>query len=537
MVLVLATVVALVVAGCGAGDTGDSASPSPAPVPSVDGVAVVPAAGAVAEGVSIGVTRAASSLKSPGASLIGGPVEIATSDGSQPSGPVEITFTLNPSARIDATTQLLVMHHDQRTDRWFPEPATVDATNRTITATVSSLSPFDVITWIGGIVTGNRTTSGPEGCGKAPDWIDGVLIYNGRNDALRGCLSSSGKQAVLHLLNNRGFPVTMSIGNGNPKVQVDTPNPGDAVNNLSVALAQRNPSRIVMAPGAAATLTYNQPTSGVVKVRVEAKRDGLSYWTSVMGTALGGLLSAAAKGDQQAKTTLDKITAAASGAVGAGDCGTVLGSLTTNPSPDAGDGASAITACSDQFAQYMKDSGRPDWLIDLFKKTVRALTVIDIGYKFIDGLGDQYPIPSALFDMTAPKKQKASLALAYVDKCYSGGDTLVIKPTEVATACEGSSIILNMRWSSWTATRAEGVGLSRETDCEPTCAEGQRFQYPVRVIVDRPTNTDCGRFYGRITIIYPKDFPPYFSRSEARSGIVSDFLPNYSCRDAAEAGQ
>ena len=143
-----------------------------------------------------------------------------------------MSFTLGATP-ADSVPQ--VVHFDDELGSWLLEPTQFDRQSSVATAVVDTLSPFDVIdrvTWFGGYITGNRTSGGPSGCVAAPGYVEGVSLYNGRNDALRACFGSSTDSAVaLQLsLNNRGYPFTIAFSDAAPRNATVEPSiPGDSL--------------------------------------------------------------------------------------------------------------------------------------------------------------------------------------------------------------------------------------------------------------------------------------------------------------------
>lgn len=358
--------------------------------------------GAFPPGSSIDLSESDGSVsESPSTSLIGGPIQVTERSGLQPQAPVEVVFEVDPAvlARVDVP---LVIHYDEAVGVWTAEPTTVDLDAGTVVVSLDSFSWLDLvdaITYTAGSITGNRAGSGPTDCGTPPDWVDGILAYNGQNDPLRTCLSTSANgELEVHVVNNRGYPVTLTLGEGHPRIFTEPAVPGDAVSMLSVALAQRNAAATVVQSGAQVHLVYERPAPGeVVNVHVKARTDALSYWTSAMGSALSGFVANGINSSDPRVQAWNRIRKQVANAQGQTDCLLTVVSETAVPPQDAAVGAEALQTCSDQFQEVMRQEGVNGRLIGAFSKTVKALAIVDTGYKLIDRAAD--PVNGAGFDL------------------------------------------------------------------------------------------------------------------------------------------
>jgi hypothetical protein len=58
----------------------------------------------------------------------------------------------------------------------------------------------------------------------------------------------------------------------------------------------------------------------------------------------------------------------------------------------------------------------------------------------------------------------------------------VQKPEEIMLTCaDGGMIVTDIKWQSWNSEEAIGSGIYSQNMCEPSCAEGQRVDVPVRL--------------------------------------------------------
>ena len=77
------------------------------------------------------------------------------------------------------------------------------------------------------------------------------------------------------------------------------------------------------------------------------------------------------------------------------------------------------------------------------------------------------------------------------------------------TCADGGLYVEKIKWSTWSKEGATGIGIFSENLCEPSCAEGQRVEAPVNVVLSNLTEQN-GKYYLRtLDISTPngKDFP------------------------------
>jgi hypothetical protein len=84
------------------------------------------------------------------------------------------------------------------------------------------------------------------------------------------------------------------------------------------------------------------------------------------------------------------------------------------------------------------------------------------------------------------------------------------RPTGIILTCgDGGFRLINLRWTEWTARVANGTGVARVNDCDPSCAEGEFRSYPVSVTLSQPRfcrNTRRRQFV-RVTLGFPGERP------------------------------
>jgi len=58
----------------------------------------------------------------------------------------------------------------------------------------------------------------------------------------------------------------------------------------------------------------------------------------------------------------------------------------------------------------------------------------------------------------------------------------VQRPEQIMLTCaDGGMIVTDIKWQSWNSEEAIGSGIYSQNMCEPSCAEGQRVDVPVRL--------------------------------------------------------
>ena len=79
------------------------------------------------------------------------------------------------------------------------------------------------------------------------------------------------------------------------------------------------------------------------------------------------------------------------------------------------------------------------------------------------------------------------------------------KPELIFLTCaDGGLYVEKIKWSTWTKDGATGIGIFSENLCEPSCAEGQRVEAPVNVVLSNLTEHN-GKYYLRKLDIRTKD--------------------------------
>jgi hypothetical protein len=89
-------------------------------------------------------------------------------------------------------------------------------------------------------------------------------------------------------------------------------------------------------------------------------------------------------------------------------------------------------------------------------------------------------------------------------------ETAVYKPESITITCaDGGIFVEKIKWNTWSKDGATGSGVFSENLCEPSCAEGQRVEAPVNLLLTNLTEQN-GKYYLRtldISTANGKDFP------------------------------
>ncbi|MBS4730572.1 serine/threonine protein kinase [Mycobacterium sp. SM1] len=114
------------------------------------------------------------------------------------------------------------------------------------------------------------------------------------------------------------------------------------------------------------------------------------------------------------------------------------------------------------------------------------------------------PVPAA-----APPQPHPPTGPIIIARCWYPGSDLGERPSAVEFGCDGTGELQNMHWTSWGPAGADGTGTAVETNCVPSCAEGQRIAYPVVVhaegIMTAPASCRADfSYYSTLVIAYPQ---------------------------------
>ncbi|HEY8044611.1 MAG TPA: hypothetical protein VIF35_10120 [Streptosporangiaceae bacterium] len=79
-----------------------------------------------------------------------------------------------------------------------------------------------------------------------------------------------------------------------------------------------------------------------------------------------------------------------------------------------------------------------------------------------------------------------------------------VRPGGYDVGCTANELLRTLYWQTWRGT-AYGNGVLKVDDCTPTCAQGKYIDYPVLIVLWRPTSWPghAGhRYFSRMTWIF-----------------------------------
>jgi hypothetical protein len=84
---------------------------------------------------------------------------------------------------------------------------------------------------------------------------------------------------------------------------------------------------------------------------------------------------------------------------------------------------------------------------------------------------------------------------------------------------DGTTVLWDMTWPTWTAAKAVGTGTEKINDCDPSCAGGKLHAVRVTVTLTKPV-LDCAagdarRLWARASFAYPNGLPAALSGENA----------------------
>jgi hypothetical protein len=118
-------------------------------------------------------------------------------------------------------------------------------------------------------------------------------------------------------------------------------------------------------------------------------------------------------------------------------------------------------------------------------------------------------IVSGFLSVPGVAQPPRSIGPIIVARCWHPGSNLSERPSDVEFGCDGTGELQNMNWTSWGPAGADGTGTAVETNCVPSCAEGQRVRYPAVVhaegVMIAPTSCRADfSYYSTLVIAYPQ---------------------------------
>lgn len=81
-----------------------------------------------------------------------------------------------------------------------------------------------------------------------------------------------------------------------------------------------------------------------------------------------------------------------------------------------------------------------------------------------------------------------------------GGQPSAFPVSLILTCADGGITMIDIVWSTWTASSARGAGSLRENSCTPTCAQGTFVNHPATITLSAPTPFDGTTLFTRASI-------------------------------------
>lgn len=72
----------------------------------------------------------------------------------------------------------------------------------------------------------------------------------------------------------------------------------------------------------------------------------------------------------------------------------------------------------------------------------------------------------------------------YVTNCTKAS----YKPKRLDLACDGTNLLTDLKWTSWSSSRASGKGTDSLNTCTPDCANGKRHKLAATVTLSKPAS-------------------------------------------------
>ena len=93
----------------------------------------------------------------------------------------------------------------------------------------------------------------------------------------------------------------------------------------------------------------------------------------------------------------------------------------------------------------------------------------------------------------------ATTPASYYNDC---GAAAVVMPKSITEYCaDAGAGVINIKWSTWGATSAKGIGTFYINGCDPNCASGKTYKTSkVAVLLNGATKTHGKNFLMRVTV-------------------------------------
>jgi hypothetical protein len=97
----------------------------------------------------------------------------------------------------------------------------------------------------------------------------------------------------------------------------------------------------------------------------------------------------------------------------------------------------------------------------------------------------------------------------------------VRRPRTIVYSADGSAFLAgdgksarspgNLKWSSWSSSKAVATGADWHDNCAPSCAKGTYKAYRGTVVLSHPTKLGGRLVFTRMTVTYSGAHPPYLA--------------------------
>ncbi len=165
----------------------------------------------------------------------------------------------------------------------------------------------------------------------------------------------------------------------------------------------------------------------------------------------------------------------------------------------------------------------------LFIITVTCFIVTSCGSNREETIDSSSALPWIDIFVEAPEDLASENVYTFV--CES----IIKKPERVTTTCaDFGEEVLDIKWATWGARGAKGIGTHSVNNCLPDCSDGTRVTTPVYLWLNG-TTTDGRNYYLNDLFIVPKD--TYMSKSSTSVVKDSQFSEEFSLENRILHGQ
>ncbi len=93
--------------------------------------------------------------------------------------------------------------------------------------------------------------------------------------------------------------------------------------------------------------------------------------------------------------------------------------------------------------------------------------------------------------------------------CNQPTDPLAVEPSYISLACaDGNASLIDLTWSSWTASGALASGAYTHNLCQPDCAQGTFATSAASVWLGYPVETGAGEEFSTVRYTYADPSAP-----------------------------